>query len=231
MCTPCCGWVSAVCRFPAAAGLRQCFALPAAGTCPDLAAYAGPGGVLRDNDPVRAGGRRQVSSAMVTDEASSAPRQVGLAIGGMTCAACAARVEKKPNGIDSVVATVNVATGQALVTAPVSVPAERLIEAVEQAGYHAEVLIDGAAAAGGASRAGAAGAGPDADQVVYLRNRLLVAVVFFIPLGDLSANSVRLCRFGAPPTTRRDWPRPGRPRPGADGTDSPELARTGTAGT
>ena len=65
-------------------------------------------------------GRRQVSSATVADEASSEPRQVGLAIGGMTCAACAARVEKKLNGIDSVDATVNFATGQALVTAPVS---------------------------------------------------------------------------------------------------------------
>ncbi len=131
-------------------------------------------------------GRRQVSSATVTDEASPAPRRVGLAIGGMTCAACAARVEKKLNGIASVVATVNFATGQALITAPVSVPAERLIEAVEQAGYQAEVLTDGAAAAGGASRAGAAGVRTDADQVVYLRNRLLVAAVFFVPLGDLS---------------------------------------------
>jgi len=104
----------------------------------------------------------------------------------MTCAACAARVEKKLNGIDSVAATVNFATGQALVTAPVSVPARQLIEAVEQAGYHAEVLTDGAAATGGAGRAGAVGGGPDADRVVYLRNRLLVAVVFFVPLGDLS---------------------------------------------
>jgi len=126
-----------------------------------------------------------VSSATVADQASSEPRQVGLAIGGMTCAACAARVEKKLNGIDSVAAAVNFATGQALVTAPVSVPAQQLIEAVEQTGYHAEVLTDGAAA-GSASRAGGAGVRTDAEQVVYLRNRLLVAVVFFIPLGDLS---------------------------------------------
>jgi P-type Cu+ transporter len=127
-----------------------------------------------------------VASAAVTDEASSAPRQVGLAIAGMTCAACAARVEKKLNGIDSVFATVNFATGQALVTAPASVPARRFIEAVEQAGYRAELLTSGTGAAGGESRAEAAGGGPDADQVRYLRNRLLVAVVFFVPLGDLS---------------------------------------------
>ena len=127
-----------------------------------------------------------MSSATVTDEASSAPRQVGLAIGGMTCAACAARVEKKLNGIDSVVATVNFATGQALVTAPASVPARRLIDALEQVGYRAEVLTSGMAAAGGESGAEAAGGGPDVDRVIYLRNRLLVAVVFFVPLGDLS---------------------------------------------
>jgi cation-transporting P-type ATPase A/B/Cu+-exporting ATPase len=127
-----------------------------------------------------------MSSATVTDEASSTPRQVSLAIEGMTCAACAARVGKKLNAIDSVDATVNFATGQALVTAPASVPARRLVEAVEEAGYGAEVLTSGEDGADGASRAGAAGGGPDADRVVYLRNRLLVAVAFFVPLGDLS---------------------------------------------
>ena len=101
----------------------------------------------------------------------------------MTCAACAARVEKKLNGIDSVVATVNFATGQALATVPASVPARQLVEAVEQTGYSAEVLTRGA---GGARHAEDASGGPDADRVVYLRNRLIVAVIFFVPLGDLS---------------------------------------------
>jgi Cu+-exporting ATPase len=58
----------------------------------------------------------------------------------MTCAACAARVEKKLNGIGGVVAAVNFATGQALITAPVPVPARRFVEAVGQAGYGAEGL-------------------------------------------------------------------------------------------
>ncbi len=53
----------------------------------------------------------------------------------MTCAACAARVEKKLNAIGNVSATVNFATGQALVTAPESVPVRRLVEAVVAAGY------------------------------------------------------------------------------------------------
>ena len=111
---------------------------------------------------------------------------------GMTCAACAARVEKKLNAIGDVCATVNFATERATVTAPASVPLRLLIEAVEQAGYGADVLARGpgsAGEAGGDSPAGAASGGPggpDADRVAYLRRRLIVALVFFVPLSDLS---------------------------------------------
>jgi cation-transporting P-type ATPase A/B/Cu+-exporting ATPase len=97
----------------------------------------------------------------------------------MTCAACAARIEKALNAMDSVHATVNFATERATVTAPASVPVGLLIEAVEQAGYNAGVLTRGAGEAGGEAR-------PDADRVAYLRNRLIVALVFFVPLSDLS---------------------------------------------
>ena len=114
------------------------------------------------------------------------PRQVDFLIRGMTCAACAARVERKLNAIDSVRATVNFATERATVTAPASVPEWRLIEAVEQAGYGAEALAGAAAGTGGSGPAGAARGGPDAERVVYLRNRLIVALVFFIPLSHLS---------------------------------------------
>jgi cation-transporting P-type ATPase A/B/Cu+-exporting ATPase len=55
----------------------------------------------------------------------------------------------------------------------------RLIDAVEQAGYNAEVLTRGVGEEGG-------NATPEADRVTYLRNRLIVALVFFIPLSDLS---------------------------------------------
>ena len=47
-----------------------------------------------------------------------------LAIGGMTCASCAARVEKKLNRLDGVSATVNFATETARVTFPAALPAE-----------------------------------------------------------------------------------------------------------
>jgi P-type Cu+ transporter len=118
-----------------------------------------------------------VSSAAVTGEASPAYREVDLSVRGMTCAACAARVEKKLNAIGDVRATVNLATERATVTTLASVPVRRLIEAVEQAGYRADVL----AGAAGDGRGGA-----DADRFIYLRNRLIVALVFFIPLSDLS---------------------------------------------
>ena len=77
----------------------------------------------------------------------------------------------------------NFATGKATVTAPASVPVARLVEAVEQAGYGAD-LARPPAGAGGPDDAG--GAGPEAARVAYLRRRLIVALVFFVPLSDLS---------------------------------------------
>lgn len=44
--------------------------------------------------------------------------EVELLIGGMTCASCAARVEKKLNRMDGVTATVNYATEKARVSYP-----------------------------------------------------------------------------------------------------------------
>ena len=66
---------------------------------------------------------------------STATREVSLSIEGMTCAACAVRVEKKLNRLDEVRATVNYATATARVTAPAALPMTELIAAVEQAGY------------------------------------------------------------------------------------------------
>jgi P-type Cu+ transporter len=114
-----------------------------------------------------------------------AVRDVELSIGGMTCAACAARVEKKLSAIAEVTASVNFATGNATVTAPATVPAGLLIEAVEQAGYSAELVLPPAQAAlAGPGQSAAETA--DARQVKYLQRRLIVAVVFFVPLSDLS---------------------------------------------
>ncbi|MBO3737707.1 heavy metal translocating P-type ATPase [Actinoplanes flavus] len=68
-----------------------------------------------------------------------APNQIELAIGGMTCASCAARIEKKLNRMDGVVATVNYATEKASVAYPDGVSAEDLIATVEKTGYTAKL--------------------------------------------------------------------------------------------
>ncbi|HMM97165.1 heavy metal translocating P-type ATPase [Phycicoccus sp.] len=62
-----------------------------------------------------------------------------LVIGGMTCASCAARIEKKLNKIDGVTATVNYATEKAKVVFPDGVTAADLVATVEATGYTAEV--------------------------------------------------------------------------------------------
>ena len=63
---------------------------------------------------------------------------VELLIGGMTCASCAARVEKKLNRMDGVTATVNYATEKAKVTYPAGVRIADLIATVVKTGYTAE---------------------------------------------------------------------------------------------
>jgi len=103
--------------------------------------------------------------------------EVELAIGGMTCAACAARVQAKLNKVDGVTASVNLSTERAHITAPAHVPASALIAVVEATGYTAEL----------ASRAEAdAGLTADEAAVRRLRRRLILALVFFVPLTDLS---------------------------------------------
>jgi len=122
-----------------------------------------------------------MSSAAVTGNAALLPQtELELSIKGMTCAACAVRVEKKLSAVDGVAASVNFATGKAAVTAPPSDSVAQLIEAVEQAGYGAEAKRPGAGV-------GVASPGVGADAVrAYLRRRLIVALVFFVPLSDVS---------------------------------------------
>jgi heavy metal translocating P-type ATPase len=105
-----------------------------------------------------------------------------LAVQGMTCAACAARVERKLSRLDGVTAVVNYATAQAWVTAPSGTPAAALISAVEDAGYSASVLRPAPEESGQVGSAEAA----DAAQAKYLFRRLLMALAFYIPLTDVS---------------------------------------------
>jgi P-type Cu+ transporter len=64
-------------------------------------------------------------------------RTIELSIGGMTCASCAARIEKKLNRIDGVAASVNLATEKARVVLTASVSPEDLIAAIQATGYTA----------------------------------------------------------------------------------------------
>src|SRR5271170_1201205 len=95
----------------------------------------------------------------------------------MTCAACAARVQAKLNKLDGVAATVNLATERAHVTAPARVSVPELVRVVQGAGYSAELAVP--------ERPDPAVAADDA-AVRRLRRRLVLALVFFVPLTDLS---------------------------------------------
>src|SRR3954466_2891486 len=66
-----------------------------------------------------------------------AERSVDLEIGGMTCASCASRIERRLNRLDGVTATVNFASEKARVAAPDEVGVPELVAAVESAGYSA----------------------------------------------------------------------------------------------
>jgi len=133
----------------------------------------------------------------MTETLAPAATEVELVIGGMTCAACAGRVQAKLNKLDGVTASVNVSTERAYVSAPARISARDLIDVVKAAGYSAELAAPagpqaGAAGAGAAEDAvGEDGAGEDdaaedAAAVRRLRRRLTLALVFFVPLTDLS---------------------------------------------
>jgi P-type Cu+ transporter len=108
---------------------------------------------------------------------TAAASEIELAVQGMTCAACAARVERRLNRLDGVTAAVNYATGQARVTTPAGMPPTALIAAVEDAGYAAALVGPGPRDAEATA---------DATYARYLRRRFYLALAFYIPLTDLS---------------------------------------------
>src|SRR3954453_12938993 len=73
---------------------------------------------------------------MTSTTAAAGPvTEIELAIGGMTCASCANRIERKLNKLDGVTASVNYATEKARVNAPEGVDPATLVATVEAAGY------------------------------------------------------------------------------------------------
>lgn len=107
-----------------------------------------------------------------------------LRLSGMSCASCAARVERGLNQIDGVSASVNFAVEQAHVEHDPSVSPEDLVRAVESAGYQASVIDHG----GGHEHA-------DHDlPAEVLRSRLIVSAVLAVPV--LALSMVMAWQFG-----------------------------------
>ncbi|MFF4484929.1 heavy metal translocating P-type ATPase [Streptomyces sp. NPDC001544] len=111
------------------------------------------------------------------DPAPGAGAEVELLIGGMTCASCAARVEKKLNRMEGVSATVNFATEKAKVTYPEGVQVADLIATVVKTGYTAEEP----APPEPAQEEQPAGTEPD-PELAALRRRLTVSAVLALPV-------------------------------------------------
>lgn len=103
--------------------------------------------------------------------ATRAISNLELSITGMTCASCAARLEKTLNSLDGVTAAVNFATERATVAVPADYDPQLLIDEVKKAGYTAVLPRPHQAA----NRA-------DDRELASLRNRLLAAALLATPV-------------------------------------------------
>jgi len=109
------------------------------------------------------------TTGATTAPGASGPVELDLAIDGMTCASCVARVEKRLGRLDGVTATVNLATERARVTAPASIDPALLVAEVQKAGYGAHVIE-------------AAEPLREADSGAALRIRLIVSAALTLPV-------------------------------------------------
>ena len=104
---------------------------------------------------------------------------IELEIGGMTCASCANRIEKKLNKLDGVAATVNYATEKAKVTVPAGYDPSLLVAEVEKTGYTAALPKPKDTTANMSETE----AGEEEDsELTSLRHRLIGAIVLTVPV-------------------------------------------------
>ena len=104
---------------------------------------------------------------------------IELEIGGMTCASCANRIEKKLNKLDGVAATVNYATEKAKVTVPAGYDPSLLVAEVEKTGYTAALPKPKDTTANTSETE----AGEEEDsELTSLRHRLIGAIVLTVPV-------------------------------------------------
>ncbi|MFD4934165.1 heavy metal translocating P-type ATPase [Streptomyces virginiae] len=120
-----------------------------------------------------------MSSSAVHDGPITA---VELSIGGMTCASCAARIEKKLNRMDGVEASVNYATEKAHVSYTGDVRVADLIATVVKTGYTAEEPPPPPTPEAAEEVRGEAGAETPDPVLAALRQRLLVSVALALPV-------------------------------------------------
>src|SRR5690625_4640944 len=120
------------------------------------------------------------ATTMTTDNPSTEVNLTGveLKIGGMTCASCANRVEKKLNELDGVAASVNYATEKASVTAPEGYDPQLLIAEVEKTGYTAELPPSDQDTASAADE----GETSEDTELRVLKQRLIGAAVLSVPV-------------------------------------------------
>ena len=104
--------------------------------------------------------------------------EVDLVIGGMTCASCAARIEKRLNKLEGVTATVNYATEKAKVRTTSAMAVDDLIAQVESAGYTAQPSKP----VGTSSETAGPPEGEPEDETRPLRQRLVASAVLAFPV-------------------------------------------------
>ena len=116
----------------------------------------------------------------MTETQDSPTNSYDLEIGGMTCASCALRIEKKLNKLDGVEASVNYATEKAKVVAPADFDPQLLIAEVEKTGYSAVLPKPKVT-----SRSGVAVTSEDEApdfELISLRHRLIGSIVLSVPV-------------------------------------------------
>ncbi|MGW0476000.1 heavy metal translocating P-type ATPase [Streptomyces coeruleorubidus] len=119
------------------------------------------------------------TTAKAPTDREPALAEAELLIGGMTCASCAARVEKKLNRMDGVTATVNYATEKARVTYPAGIEVADLIATVVKTGYTAEEPAPAREEEHTAEGTRPSGEDP---ELSVLRRRLVVSAALALPV-------------------------------------------------
>jgi len=121
------------------------------------------------------------------DTVAASSERVDLVIGGMTCASCASRIEKKLNRIDGVSATVNYSTEKARVDFPATISTQDLIDTVTRTGYTATLPPP--------PEEPAASAPAPTDPSTTLRQRLIVGAVLTVPVIAMAMAPVLQFRY------------------------------------